>query len=120
MSPASFSLDDDSDGTLSNTRTFSNLTIGTYSLSETVPSGWRLDAVRCIDPSGNSTVDVGDGAATIQLGAGEAVACTFRNVQRGSLPATGRILMHAALLGLAAIALGRGLRMAARSAQRSA
>ena len=41
LSPASFSLDDDSDGTLSNTRTFANIVPGSgFSLSETVPSGW--------------------------------------------------------------------------------
>ena len=41
LSPTSFSLDDDADGTLSNTRTFSDVAPGSgYSLSETVPSGW--------------------------------------------------------------------------------
>ena len=44
LSPASFSLDDDSNGTLSNTRTFANVTAGAgYSLSETLPSGWSAD-----------------------------------------------------------------------------
>src|SRR2546421_8341709 len=43
LSPSSFSLDDDSDPTLSNTRTFSDLVPGSgYSLDETVPSNWDL------------------------------------------------------------------------------
>ena len=37
--PAS-SLDDDADGTLSNTRTFTNVPTGIYSVAETVPAGW--------------------------------------------------------------------------------
>ena len=41
LSPASFSLDDDADGTLSNTRTFDDVTAGSgYSLAESLPSGW--------------------------------------------------------------------------------
>ena len=41
LSPTSFQLDDDSDPTLSNTRTFANLVPGSgYSLAETVPGGW--------------------------------------------------------------------------------
>ena len=43
LSPASFSLDDDSNGTLSNTRTFANVpaTAG-YSIAQTLPAGWQL------------------------------------------------------------------------------
>ncbi len=41
LSPASFSLDNDADGTLSNTRTFSSILPGSaYSVAETVPTGW--------------------------------------------------------------------------------
>src|SRR2546430_16751245 len=50
LSPSSFSLDDDADPTLSNTRTFSNVVPGSgYSLSETVPSGWDLTSSRSED-----------------------------------------------------------------------
>ena len=46
LSPASFSLDDDANATLSNTQTFTNVVPGCgYSLAETVPSGW--DQTQC-------------------------------------------------------------------------
>src|SRR6185503_11620109 len=63
LSPASFSLDDDADGTLSNTRTFDDIPPGTgYSLSETVPSGWDQASATCDDgsPVANITVSVGE------------------------------------------------------------
>ena len=42
---ASFSLDDDADGTLSNSRTFNDVVPGSgYSLAETVPGGWDQTA----------------------------------------------------------------------------
>ena len=50
--PASFSLDDDADGTLSNTRTFANLVPGSgFSVAQTVPSGWYQNAASCNDGS---------------------------------------------------------------------
>ena len=52
LSPASFQLDDDSDGTLSNTRTFADVAPGTgYSLAETVPAGWEQTSATCSDGS---------------------------------------------------------------------
>ena len=77
LSPAGFSLDDDADGTLSNTRTFADLAPGTgYSLSETVPSGWDQTAATCDDGSPVSNIDVA---------AGETVTCTFENRKRGRI-----------------------------------
>ena len=77
LSPASFSLDDDADGTLSNTRTFTDLAPGSgYSLSETVPSGWDQTGATCDDGSPVSNIDVA---------AGETVTCTFTNRKRGSI-----------------------------------
>jgi hypothetical protein len=77
LSPSSFQLDDDSDGTLSNTRTFNDLTPGSgYSLSETVPSGWDQTGATCDDGSPISNVDVS---------AGETVTCTFTNRKRGTI-----------------------------------
>src|SRR5204863_317876 len=73
LSPSSFQLDDDSDGTLPNTRTFSDLTPQSgYSLAEDLPSGWvQIDAA-CSDGSPVSNVDVA---------AGETVTCTFVNTR---------------------------------------
>ncbi|MDO8614304.1 MAG: hypothetical protein Q7T33_01030 [Dehalococcoidia bacterium] len=78
-SPGDFCLDDDADGTLPNSQTFSNLTPGTYSVTETVPAGWTLTGIVCSDTSPTST---GTGTATIALAAGETVTCTFTNTQQ--------------------------------------
>ena len=71
-----FTLDDDSDETLSNTQTFSDKQPGLYTVTETVPAGWELTAVTC---TGGSTSAVTNGAA-ITLLAGETITCTFVNV----------------------------------------
>src|SRR5207302_276482 len=77
LSPSSFSLDDDSDGTLSNTQTLGNVTPGAgYSVSETVPSGWDQTGASCSDGSPPSNID---------LAAGETVTCTFTNTKRAQL-----------------------------------
>jgi hypothetical protein len=49
---ASFSLDDDSDPTLPDRRTFHNLTPGVHVVTEMVPGGWWLDSLACVDPDG--------------------------------------------------------------------
>ncbi len=83
LSPASFQLDDDSDGTLSHTRTFSDVVPdGGYSVTETVPAGWGQESATCSDGSHPSGIDVE---------AGETVTCTFVNVHgytrpRGATP----------------------------------
>lgn len=71
-----FSLDDDADPTLSNTQTFSNLASGTYSVSETVPTGWDQTSATCTD---------GSDPSSISLSSGESVTCTFENTQRGKI-----------------------------------
>ena len=74
ISPPSFQLDDDADGTLSNTRAFANLTPGSgYSLSQALPTGWSEVSATCDDGSPVSDID---------LAAGETVTCTFVD-QRG-------------------------------------
>ncbi len=72
----SFALDDDANGTLSNTRTFDNLSPGEgYSVSEAAPAaGWFLQSATCSDGSSPSNIDVGPG---------ETVTCTFKNAQPG-------------------------------------
>ena len=77
LSPTSFLLDDDSDGTLSNTRTFADVTPGAgYSLAENVPADWTQASATCSDGSPVSNIDVG---------AGETVTCTFTNEKRGAI-----------------------------------
>ncbi len=70
-----FSLDDDIDPILSNTKVFTNLLPGTYSVAETAVSGWDSSAV-CSDGSSNTIIN---------LSAGENVTCTFTNVMRGAI-----------------------------------
>ena len=59
LSPASFSLDDDADATLSNSRTFTNVAPGGgYSLSESVPGGWDQTGATCDDASPVTNINV--------------------------------------------------------------
>ncbi len=74
LTPAHFSLDDDSDATLPNTQTFTNVACGTYTITETqMPPGWIL-GVNC-NGSWSPSLD----GATIFLGPGTSVTCTFTN-----------------------------------------
>jgi hypothetical protein len=73
LSPASFSLDDDANATLSNTRTFGDVAPGSgYSLAETLPGGWSQVSATCDDGSPPQAID---------LAAGETVTCTFVNTR---------------------------------------
>ncbi len=75
----SFTLTDD--GTAANTRVFSGITaFGTYTVTESVPATWGLDRVACsiTNQTTGSTSVVGN-VATIVLGEGEDVLCTFYN-----------------------------------------
>jgi hypothetical protein len=47
------------------------------------PAGWKLTAIGCLDPDGGSAGNVGNREATIALGLGEAVQCTFTNTATG-------------------------------------
>ncbi len=76
-----FSLDDDTDGTLPNTRTFIPLIPGTYTLTQGSVSGWSLTDLVCIDPDSGSTTDLGTATATMDLDAGENVICTYTDTQ---------------------------------------
>jgi hypothetical protein len=76
---SNFSLDDDSDPTLSNSRVFPGLVPGTYTVTETSLAGWSLTGLTCVDPGNDSTVNLATGVATINLAAGDAVVCTYVN-----------------------------------------
>ena len=73
ITPGNFSLSDPSN----DTETFSNVSPGSYTVSEDAAAGWTLDDVTCDDD--NSTGDTGTRAASIELAAGETVTCTFSN-----------------------------------------
>jgi hypothetical protein len=77
ITPGNFNLDD------GDTRTFSSVAPGTYSVSEddpaTTPGGYTLADLTCDDA--NSTGDPFSRTATINVEAGEVVTCTFRNLE---------------------------------------
>jgi hypothetical protein len=77
LSPQSFSLDDDSDPTLSDTYTFTSVpTGGGYSISEAEQAGWDQTGATCDDGSSPSNIDIAPG---------ETVTCTFTNRKRGQV-----------------------------------
>ncbi|WP_242112972.1 prealbumin-like fold domain-containing protein [Luteimonas aquatica] len=73
-----FSLDDDADPALPNTRTFT-LAAGAYSVTETAVPGWTLTGLACTDPDNGTTTNTGTRTATLDLDGGETVRCTFTN-----------------------------------------
>ena len=82
----SFSLDDDADGTLSNSTSFSMVTPGTYTCTESAPSaGWTLTALVCVDPDSGTSVNLGTRTATIDLDNLETITCTYTNTGVGNI-----------------------------------
>lgn len=73
---SNFILDDDTDPTYSNTKVFSNLLPGTYSVTEGSINGWDLTSSICSN---------GNNPGSITLNSGENVTCTFTNTQRGTI-----------------------------------
>ncbi|MDO8617179.1 MAG: hypothetical protein Q7T33_15830, partial [Dehalococcoidia bacterium] len=82
---AAFSLDDDTDITLSNTKTASHAPGSCTVIEDTPAAGWNLTNLVCTDPTSNSTVNIGTRTATIALAAGESVSCTFTNTRDGTI-----------------------------------
>ncbi len=77
-----FSLDDDADGTLPNSTTFTSLTPNGWPVTESsIPATWSLTSIVCVDPDGGTTVNLGTATANIDLDSGENVTCTFTNSQ---------------------------------------
>ena len=70
------------DGTSANTKVFSSITdFQTYTVAESLPSGWQLDNRACQTTSqnGGSTANSGSFGVSIVLKEGENVTCTFSN-----------------------------------------
>jgi uncharacterized repeat protein (TIGR01451 family) len=77
---SSFNLVDD--GSSANTKVFSGITdFQTYTVTESLPSGWQLDNRACQTTSdnGGSTANSGATGIAINLKEGENVTCTFSN-----------------------------------------
>jgi hypothetical protein len=76
---SAFSLDDDSNVMLPNSKTFSNLVPGNCSVTEGAVAGWDLTGLTCNDANG--TTNPGTRTANIALDPGETVTCTFTNTK---------------------------------------
>jgi hypothetical protein len=74
--PATFSLDDDADGTLAKTQSFSSVPPGDYSVSQTLVANYDL-TMACTDPTTNTST--AGTTASIAVAPGETVTCTFTN-----------------------------------------
>ena len=74
-----FILDDDADPANANTITFRSVKPGAYTIQMANAPDGPLTAIRCTSTGGtdNNTVDVATRTATLNVEAGEAVACTF-------------------------------------------
>ncbi|MDO8617062.1 MAG: hypothetical protein Q7T33_15235, partial [Dehalococcoidia bacterium] len=82
---AAFSLDDDANATLSNTKTEAHAADTCTVIEDGPPAGWTLTAIDCTDPSGGTTTNVGTRTASIDLAAGETVVCTYTNTGGGTI-----------------------------------
>jgi hypothetical protein len=74
------------DPTLLNTRVYSNIAPGPYTVTETLPvSGWDLTALVCTGGGANTSTTLATGLSTIGLDAGENVVCTYTNTKQTTL-----------------------------------
>ena len=88
LTPSPFTLTTTAAGTAGKeSRTFDELTPGTYDVAETVPNGWNLVSATCDD---------GSDPGSIGLSPGETVTCTFHDTrERGAILIT-KTRKHAA------------------------
>ncbi|MFL5679572.1 MAG: hypothetical protein ACJ77B_03140, partial [Chloroflexota bacterium] len=86
LTPSPFSLDDDADPTLSNSRTFSGLTtFGAYTITEGAAAGWSLsfDTPVCtVSTANGGSQSAASRTVTVNLAEGEDVTCKFTNTQQ--------------------------------------
>jgi uncharacterized repeat protein (TIGR01451 family) len=75
---ANFTLDDDTDSTLSNSQHFTGLTDGAYSFTETTVADWTFTGISCSGAI-NSTITTNATGVDINLSGGENITCTFYN-----------------------------------------
>ncbi len=79
-------IDDDTDPTNPfNPLPVGPLEPGVYEVVEKQTAGWFVDGIGCTDPSGGTTVDVPSRTASVGLGLGETVNCTFTNLAAGTI-----------------------------------
>lgn len=74
--PAGFDLDDDADGTLPNTQSYTSVAPGFYTVTQTAVADYTT-TLSCADTSGGTAT--ASSTASINLAPGETVTCTFSN-----------------------------------------
>ncbi|MCB1810171.1 MAG: DUF11 domain-containing protein [Candidatus Competibacteraceae bacterium] len=81
---STFSLDDEpsQSDVINQSITFADLPVGTYAITETLPSDWALDSTSCTGASGSTSLS-GE-TLTVPVGAGEVITCTFNNTKQDS------------------------------------
>ncbi|MFL5721534.1 MAG: hypothetical protein ACJ778_13765, partial [Chloroflexota bacterium] len=81
-----FSLDDDANATLPNTRTFTfpAAQLGAKTVVEGATSGWTLTNLSCSGDDNSSTSTV-TRTATLDVEAGEAITCTYTNTKNPTI-----------------------------------
>ncbi len=86
--PADLDLDTDGgDATLPSEDTFTldASEFGAHSVTESLTSGWDLTNLVCTGAGGDSSTNLGDRKATLDIDAGENVVCTFTNTKRAQV-----------------------------------
>jgi len=66
-------------------KAFTDVSPGSYTVTETVPAGWDLTDLSCNDPDGGTTWDVDTGIVTMDVDAGETIDCVYQNTKHGTL-----------------------------------
>jgi hypothetical protein len=75
-----FTLDDDTNATFPNTRTFTAVPAGVHTLTQNQPGRWRLNALACTgDTDNGSVIDLVARRVAIDLDDGETITCRFTN-----------------------------------------
>ena len=74
-------LDDDTDPTLSDRITFTDLTPGQFSIAEAAVPGYAITGLTCDTPNYGATADT----IFVTLNSGDNVTCTFTNTEFGSV-----------------------------------
>ena len=75
------------DGTATDRTTFTNLSPGTFAVTETVPAGWQLTNLSCtsLGTGTSTTPDPANQTVSITVGPGGSVICTFTDSQESSI-----------------------------------
>jgi hypothetical protein len=58
---------------------FTGVSPAIYTIREILPQNWLLNEIYCIDPTGDSEMNLTTAVATLNLGSGENITCTFLN-----------------------------------------